>query len=103
MVPILSFPSVRGRDLNEENMNWTCVVYGGPMGLILIWWAVSARKWFKGPKGNLEHLMHGREGGEHQVIEGKDVSGDQSSASNQDDLAGSLPGKRGGEVKEAGL
>ena len=103
MVPILSFPSVKGRDLNEENMNWTCVVYGGPMCLILIWWVVSARKWFKGPKVNLEHLMHGREGGEHQVIEGKDVSGDQSSAIHQDESAGSAPGKREGGVKEAGL
>ncbi|KAI7343940.1 amino acid transporter [Hortaea werneckii] len=102
MVPILSFPSVKGRDLTEANMNWTCVVYGGPMCLILIWWVVSARKWFKGPKVNLEHLMHGREGGGHQVIEGKDVSGDQSRTSNQDEVAGSSPGKRGvGEVKEA--
>lgn len=72
------------------------------MCLILIWWVVSARKWFKGPKVNLEHLMHGREGGGHQVIEGKDVSGDQSRTSNQDEVAGSSPGKRGvGEVKEA--
>ena len=31
-------------------MNWTILVYGGPMTMIIIWWIVSARKWFKGPK-----------------------------------------------------
>ena len=29
---------------------------------IVIWWLVSARKWFKGPKVNIEHQMLGREG-----------------------------------------
>jgi hypothetical protein len=43
-------------------MNWTAVVYGGPMFLVTIWWFVSARKWFKGPKVNVEHMMLGREG-----------------------------------------
>ena len=42
-------------------MNWTCVVYGGPMFLVTIWWFVSAHKWFKGPKVNIEHMMLGRE------------------------------------------
>jgi len=42
-------------------MNWTCVVYGGAMTLVLIWWFVSARKWFKGPKVNVDHLMLGRD------------------------------------------
>ena len=31
MVPILSFPSVTGSDLDVTTMNWTCAVYGGPM------------------------------------------------------------------------
>jgi amino acid transporter len=31
MVPILCFPSVTGRDLTPGTMNWTAVVYGGPM------------------------------------------------------------------------
>ena len=31
-------------------MNWTVLVYGGPMTMITIWWFVSAHKWFKGPK-----------------------------------------------------
>ena len=39
----------------------------------LIWWVVSARHWFKGPKVNIEHQMLGREG---NVIEAKEASGD---------------------------
>lgn len=93
MVPILSFPSVTGSALDSTTMNWTCVVYGGPMFLVLVWWIVSARKWFKGPKVNLGHLMHGRE-----VIEGKEVGGEASSG---DEGTVELA-KDGGEVKVGG-
>lgn len=31
MVPLLCFPSVKGKDLTNSTMNWTVVVYGGPM------------------------------------------------------------------------
>lgn len=41
-------------------MNWTCLVYGAPMLGVVIWWIVDARKWFKGPKINVEHRMLGR-------------------------------------------
>lgn len=42
-----------------DSMNWTCIVYGGPMIGVLIWWVIDARKWFKGPKVNVEHrLIH---------------------------------------------
>ncbi|KAF7445946.1 Amino acid permease [Pyrenophora tritici-repentis] len=51
-------------------MNWTCVVYGGPMLFVTIWWFVSAHKWFKGPKVNIEHMMLGQ----HVVISGQAVS-----------------------------
>jgi len=34
-------------------MNWTCVVYGGPMILAMLWFAIDARKWFKGPRVHL--------------------------------------------------
>lgn len=54
MMPMLCFPSVRGNDLTAELMNWTVVVYGGPMTFIIIWWFVSAHKWFKGPVINVE-------------------------------------------------
>ena len=48
---------------------------------ITVWWCVSARKWFKGPKVNIEHQMLGRE---DKVLEGKEAendSGDSSSGS----------------------
>jgi amino acid transporter len=50
IVPVLCFPAVKDADLNASYMNWTCLVYGGPMLIALIWYAVDARKWFKGPK-----------------------------------------------------
>lgn len=67
------------------------------MTMIIIWWFVSAHKWFKGPKVdpnsaislrrllmnydqvNIEHQMLGREG---NVIDGKEHdSGDSSAGS----------------------
>lgn len=71
MVPIMCFPAYRGGDLDVQGMNWTAVVYGGPMGLVLVWWFVSARRWFKGPKVNLEHLMMGREEQKAETLRGK--------------------------------
>ncbi|KAM3077222.1 hypothetical protein ACMFMF_005131 [Clarireedia jacksonii] len=59
IIPILCFPAVKGADLNDLTMNYTCLLYGGTMLLALIWYAVDARKWFKGPKINVEHLIHG--------------------------------------------
>ena len=76
MVPILCFPAVVGADLTAKTMNWTCVVYGGPMTMIMVWWVVSARKWFKGPKVNVQHLMLGREVEGADVLVGQDVGGD---------------------------
>ena len=38
------------------------------MIIVTIWWFVSARKWFKGPKVNIEHMMFGRGG---NAIDGK--------------------------------
>ncbi|KAK0510986.1 hypothetical protein JMJ35_006538 [Cladonia borealis] len=79
MVPILMLPSVTGSDLNPDTMNWTCLVYGGPMLIVVIYWFVDAHKWFKGPKVNIEHQMLGRPG---NVVEGKaDDSGDSSAGS----------------------
>ncbi|TQB68504.1 hypothetical protein MPDQ_003353 [Monascus purpureus] len=59
MVPILCLPSVTGKDLTPDLMNWTCLVYGAPMLAVLIWWFVDAHKWFKGPKVIVEHAIHG--------------------------------------------
>lgn len=58
MVPILCLPSVTGSDLDAASMNWTALVYGAPMLGAAVWWVVDARKWFKGPRVNVEHLMH---------------------------------------------
>ena len=54
MIPILCFPTVRGKDLTLDEMNWTALVFFGPMLLSLIWFLVDAHKWYKGPKSNLE-------------------------------------------------
>lgn len=74
---------------------------------ILIWWFVSARKWFKGPKVNLEHLMLGREdqaAGLGDVIEGKEDFGDRSSGSHDGGVPGEMPpGKQVGDMKPDGL
>lgn len=54
MIPILCFPYVRGGDLTLDEMNWTCVVYFGPMLMALVYFMVDAHKWYKGPRSNLE-------------------------------------------------
>ncbi|KAH8654070.1 amino acid transporter-like protein [Tricladium varicosporioides] len=58
MIPVLCFPPTRGGDLNPLNMNYACLIWGGSMFLSLVWYAIDARKWFKGPKINVEHLIH---------------------------------------------
>jgi amino acid transporter len=75
MVPILCFPALVGADLDPTTMNWTALVYGAPMLYALVWWAVSARKWFKGPRVNVNHQMFGRDG---NLVEGQEVGGDQA-------------------------
>jgi hypothetical protein len=55
-------------------MNWTCLVYGGPIFFVLLWWIIDARKWFKGPKVNVKHLMLGRE--DRNVLDGGQRKGD---------------------------
>lgn len=59
MVPFLCFPDVKGKDLNADAMNWTVVVYFGPMVLVTIWWIVDAHKWYVGPRPNIdEYVVH---------------------------------------------
>jgi len=41
-------------------MNWTCLVYGAPMLIALLWFVVDAHKWFKGPRVNVKHAMIGQ-------------------------------------------
>ncbi|EMC99193.1 hypothetical protein BAUCODRAFT_31527 [Baudoinia panamericana UAMH 10762] len=61
IIPVLCFPSVKGGDLNDLTMNYTCLIYGGVMLFALLWYAIDARKWFKGPKINVEHIIHGQD------------------------------------------
>lgn len=68
MIPVLCLPSVTGRHLTVNYMNWTALVYGGPMLAVTIWWVVDAHRWFKGPKVNVEHAIHPVEEKEEPVI-----------------------------------
>ncbi|KAL4777769.1 amino acid permease-domain-containing protein [Aspergillus nidulans var. acristatus] len=72
MVPILCLPADTGSNLTLDLMNWTCLVWGGPMIAVSIWWVIDAHKWFKGPKVNLEHVIHG------DIIDGIDGSQEQT-------------------------
>lgn len=89
MVPILCLPSVRGSDLTLDLMNWTCLVWGGPMLAVTIWWVVDARKWFTGPKVNVEHAIHPVEEEEPAIVSvgveqpEEPVGGDLSSKSSK--------------------
>lgn len=79
MVPILCLPSVTGGDLTPDGMNWTCLVYGGPMLAVMIWWVIDARKWFTGPVVNVSHAIHavpvdGVEPEEQRSMKGDTVS-----------------------------
>ncbi|KAM3087204.1 GABA/polyamine transporter, variant 2 [Clarireedia jacksonii] len=71
MMPILCFPAYRGDNLTASLMNWTVVVYGVPMLIVITWWFMSAHKWFKGPVINVEHCMIGRE---DEIVEGVGAS-----------------------------
>ncbi|TGO67810.1 hypothetical protein BOTNAR_0035g00190 [Botryotinia narcissicola] len=85
IIPILCFPSVTGADLNDLNMNYTCLIYGGTMTLAMFWYAISARKWFKGPKINVEHMIH------------RDGSGNGSRTGEMDDAIVEKDGQMVGE------
>lgn len=54
MIPILCFPTVRGKNLSLDEMNWTVVVYFGPMLMALLWFVIDAHKWYNGPKPNID-------------------------------------------------
>lgn len=62
MMPILCMPTARGDNLTPQNMNWTAVVYFVPLTISILWYALFARKWFKGPKISFDHMVHEVEG-----------------------------------------
>ncbi|KAL9117427.1 MAG: hypothetical protein Q9187_006036 [Circinaria calcarea] len=82
MMPVLCLPSLTGANLDPSTMNWTCLVYGTPMLCAVVWWVLSARHWFKGPKVNIEHQMLGKE---ENIVYGKDRS-DKSGGSSANSL-----------------
>lgn len=57
MVPFLCFPTSKGKDLTPDAMNWTVVVFFGPLLLFIIWFAVDARKWYVGPRPNIQQYI----------------------------------------------
>lgn len=63
--------------------------------MILIWWVVSARKWFKGPKVNVQHMMLGREADHADVLVGEEVKPNER---NSDSDEGSFGGAKGMEA-----
>jgi len=73
MIPILCLPSVTGADLDATSMNWTVLVWGAPMLFATIWFLVDAHKWFKGPKINVEHMIHEGQKEAH-VLNAKEAS-----------------------------
>ncbi|EEF39465.1 conserved hypothetical protein [Ricinus communis] len=40
--------------LGKDTFNYTPVALGVGLGLIMLWWVLDARKWFKGPVRNIE-------------------------------------------------
>lgn len=70
MIPILCFPTVRGDDLTLVQMNWTVIVYFGPMFLSLLWFVIDAHKWYKGPRPNIndDDIVYGNS----NIIDGYD-------------------------------
>lgn len=81
IVPALCFPAVKGKDLTPLTMNWTCLIYGGVMTIALSYYALSARKWFKGPRVNIDYTHEGME-----VLEGQ--AQDDGTAKNEKQTEG---------------
>lgn len=70
MIPFLCFPYVKGKDLTPDEMNWTVVVYFGPLLIFAIWWVVDAHKWYVGPRPNIEDYMVPQESQGVEVLQG---------------------------------
>ncbi|CAK9438416.1 uncharacterized protein LODBEIA_P26400 [Lodderomyces beijingensis] len=72
MIPILCFPYVKGSELTPENMNWTSLIFGGPMLIFTIYFFVEAKKWYIGPLSNIDEADITYEVNEHGDVEEKD-------------------------------
>lgn len=69
MVPFLCFPTVKGADLHPDSMNWTVLVYFGPMLIFTIWFMVDAHKWYVGPRPNIEEYVS-QDSDDVQIVDG---------------------------------
>ena len=78
-MPALCFPAVKGADLTPLTMNWTVLIYGGPMLLATMYFVVEARHWFKGPRMNVDSANISDDGA---VVEGKSTGSGDSGAEN---------------------
>lgn len=58
MVPFLCFPTSAGLNLTPDAMNWTVLVFFGPMLVFIIWFAVDAHKWYIGPRPNIDEYIN---------------------------------------------
>ncbi|EEB07034.2 amino acid permease [Schizosaccharomyces japonicus yFS275] len=54
MIPILCFPTVVHP--SAYDMNWTSLGYSVPMAVVVLWFALEAKDWFKGPKTDMPGL-----------------------------------------------
>lgn len=49
--------------VNKTTLNYAPVAVGGVLVLVLLYWFLSARKWFKGPHDNLDPSLHDAKNG----------------------------------------
>lgn len=83
MIPFLCFPTSTGKDLTPDAMNWTVVVFFGPMFMFIVWFIVDAHKWYTGPRPNIdEYISHGAE---TPVIDGLKQSLSPGTGSSKDE------------------
>lgn len=80
MVPFLCFPTVKGKNLTPAAMNWTVVVYFGPMLMFIIWWIVDAHKWYIGPRPNIDEYITSDHEPEVEVLQGVEYDADTKSS-----------------------
>ena len=72
------------------------------MAAILVWWLLSARKWFKGPRVNVQHLM-GEEIRGQEVDDGSEKEGTEGTPRKGSGSELSPDGLQRGDVKAHGL
>ncbi|PVH18775.1 hypothetical protein CXQ85_001064 [Candidozyma haemuli] len=81
MIPFLCFPTSAGSNLNPEDMNWTVLVFFGPMLGFIIWFVVDAHKWYIGPRPNIDEYINHSDSENVEVYNGVKR---QSSGSTED-------------------